>query len=63
MRKLLLPMLQADFQLIESWRPAGAAHAGGVWEGGEEGPPETGHQLPCPIAALGATEDVRYRWY
>ena len=46
-RRLLLPMLQADFRLIETW----------------EGPPDTAYQLPCPIAALGATADVRYCWY
>lgn len=60
-RKLLLPMLQADFQLIETWRPEGAAGADGAvneHEGGEEAPMQA-QQLPCAIAALGATEDVR----
>jgi surfactin synthase thioesterase subunit len=67
-RKLLLPMLQADFQLIETWRPpvSGDAAVDGMQEGGEQAPPEMAHQLPavpCPIVALGATEDARYCWY
>jgi hypothetical protein len=62
-RKLLLPMLQADFQLIETWRPPGSGDADGMREVGEEAPLETAHRLPCPIAELGATEDVRYCWY
>lgn len=60
MRKLLLPMLQADFQLIETWRPQGAAGADGAYdhEGGVEAPVPA-QPLPCAVAALGATEDVR----
>lgn len=63
-RKLLLPMLTADFRVIETWQP-GAAASGAAAEavGAAEQPSQEQQgevQLPCPIAALGATEDGRY---
>lgn len=56
-RRLLLPTLRADFRLIESWRPL-------EQQAGTRGPgacltAEEGMRLPCSVAALGATEDVR----
>ena len=60
-RKLLLPMLQADFQLIQTWRPEGAAGADGAFEQeGGEGAHVPDQQLPVAVAALGATQDARY---
>lgn len=76
-RKLLLPTLLADFRLIETWRPLGGPPAITSRAAGTSSPdaadgstaasvdevPDSGAALalPCPLAALGATQDPRYR--
>jgi surfactin synthase thioesterase subunit len=69
-----LPVLQADFRVIETWQPGlrpGSAAAGSrtaqAWQLGSaqtsaadgSGTPGDLWPLPCPVAALGATADRR----
>ncbi|KAL4431496.1 hypothetical protein ABPG75_006752 [Micractinium tetrahymenae] len=63
LRRRLLPMLQADFRLIETWRPEGLA-AEAQQEGQrmqlDDGQAPQPPPLPCAVGAIGATADCRY---
>lgn len=62
MRRLLLPTLAADFQLIETWNPLRGTGPAPAKEAAGGGPAAAAPalRLPCPLAALGARGDRRY---
>ncbi len=63
LRRRLQPMLQADFKLIETWRPdelAAEEREGHSIGSGDGKAPLQPLPLPCAVVAIGAAGDCRY---
>lgn len=57
---MLLPTLQADFRLVESWRPLAGTPPAAADEAEQVQLEAAQLVLPCPLAVLGALGDARY---